>query len=1003
MEIDPNVLSVLLGVLANGLSALVSSAYEGAKDKFFRDDVRASNTSLAAYIREVLENTSDTFTHTGGPRLEEICLFLTSPEVEAIVRQLFAANIEENSRNSLKSIQKEFVSLFLFYFDLTGESKLADSLFLALRKGSVAVFDRAISQGILVAHEAKSNYRHRIILDELSTIEKNVNFLVSESKPSLSSIFDFEQTFLMQLADRHKSISPPYFDAAPKLPIESAYVNPKFISLASGKRSDGATIELAEFLDGAYRAVILGQPGGGKSTFAQKLVYDLATYYADRKFARRQLAPIPVILREYGAEKKRQQSSILDHIQSVVNTRYQIQAPSGALRYMLLNGRAVVIFDGLDELLDTSYRQEISSDIESFCNLYPAVPVIVTSREVGYKQAPLDEDMFETFRLSPFEEAQVKDYVEKWFSADQELTPEQQILLSQRFLKESLVAPDLRTNPLMLALMCNIYRGEHYIPKNRPDVYKKCAEMLFERWDRGRNIPVQFHFESDIRPAMAHIAFWIYSNEKLKGGVTEGHLIAKTTKYLLERRFEDSDSAERAAREFIEFCRGRAWVFTDTGTTKEGENLYQFTHATFLEYFTAVYLNRTHETVVSLAKALRPRIAKREWDVVAQLAYQIKSSESEDASDRLLSAVIDQSQTSKLRDSSWNSLSFAARCLEFILPSPKTVRFISEACLAKVFDDGLERVELRSANDDFVASEAAVEDLTAQELLAELMYPASENLITVLDTFEKRLLDRILNGSDVESILALELAGDLPVAEYRRMTRHAQDTTTSLWKDLSEKLIEYSRDRLASLLPKSMMLCCFALWRGTLDIQLLVKLHGTESLFISPASSMFSNRWWTSPAEALCSSLLRPHDIRLADRQAKLRSIGKILLKIPPPWASLTPTQPSYGSGLPHSLLAVNENQAEPKEIPLDPDTIFGFFILIATMLEMEIGNNNFLNALEGSNFTIVQFVRSSLLARYKSQYEKGVDTELERAKFSKHQRAMILNWINRKVTFVRS
>ncbi len=54
---------------------------------------------------------------------------------------------------------------------------------------------------------------------------------------------------------------------------------------------------------------------------------------------------------------------------------------------------------------------EISSDVESFCNLYPSVPVLVTSREVGYEQAPLDEKKFEIFRLAPLKEDQVEKYV----------------------------------------------------------------------------------------------------------------------------------------------------------------------------------------------------------------------------------------------------------------------------------------------------------------------------------------------------------------------------------------------------------------------------------------------------------------------------------------------------------------------------------------------------------------------------------------------------------------
>ena len=122
----------------------------------------------------------------------------------------------------------------------------------------------------------------------------------------------------------------------------------------------------------------------------------------------------------------------------------------------------------------------------------------------------------------------------------------------------------------MLGLMCNIYRGENYIPRNRPDVYRKCAEMLFERWDSSREIPINFHFEDDIRPVMAYLAYWIYGDINLREGVIETDLITKTADYLLSHRFEDRYQAERAARNFIDFCRGRAWIFTEVGADKNG-------------------------------------------------------------------------------------------------------------------------------------------------------------------------------------------------------------------------------------------------------------------------------------------------------------------------------------------------------------------------------------------------------------------------------------------------
>ena len=97
--------------------------------------------------------------------------------------------------------------------------------------------------------------------------------------------------------------------------------------------------------------------------------------------------------------------------------------------------------------------------------------------------------------------------------------------------------------------MCNIYRGEGYIPRNRPDVYEKCADMLFERWDKRRDIklpiPIQ-KIQTKIKPTIMYLANWIYREQSLQGGVIEQKLITKASEYLLKRRFEDPDDAEQA-------------------------------------------------------------------------------------------------------------------------------------------------------------------------------------------------------------------------------------------------------------------------------------------------------------------------------------------------------------------------------------------------------------------------------------------------------------------------
>jgi predicted NACHT family NTPase len=392
-----------------------------------------------------------------------------------------------------------------------------------------------------------------------------------------------------------------------------------------------------------------------------------------------------VVLREYGGMKKTDGLSLLQFVEKQARSRYQVTPPPGAFEYLFLNGRALVIFDGLDELLDTHYRQEISADVESFCNLYPAVPAIVTSREVGYDQAPLDGGTFSLYSIAPFNNEQVAAYARKWFDRDDELLPDLRAKKAAAFLKDSELTPDLRSNPLMLALMCNLYRVEGYIPRNRPDVYEKCSVMLFERWDKGRGILLQLAFEAHIRPAMEHLAYWIYSNDAYQAGVTGTLLAEQTSTYLSKWVFEDGREASLAADGFVAFCTGRAWVFTDTGTTPEGEKLFQFTHRTFLEYFCAMYLCSLHATPAQLAAALQDRIAKREWDVVAQLAFQIQSRRTQGAADALLGHLL-ESASAEVPVASWYFLTFAARCLQIVVPSPRIRRSVAIACVEAILD-----------------------------------------------------------------------------------------------------------------------------------------------------------------------------------------------------------------------------------------------------------------------------------------------------------------------------
>jgi len=1005
--------SIVTGLITSGLTGMITYFHRKGRDGLVGKDLikkmKIKETALQPIVNKAVEAVSNTVELIGPGKMEEISLFLSSPEVEEIVRQLYAEKIsQDRDKSRLEAIQREFLTSFSLYVGVE-EEKLAESAkhFLdALTDGVDEALKHAIDKGILSAHEARSSLRYRIILDEVAAIGKNLDFLTSWTKPNIKAILEFEEKYRDQVACRHGHIMPPHFDRSQRVPIDDLYVCPNFTSTPGDKKEELQTLNFTDFLSIIYRAVILGNPGVGKSTFSLKLCHDLSSNYSIRIFSGRQVTPILVILRNYGAEKKEKKCSLLQYIKSTANSYYQIEPPPLAFEYLLLNGRAIVIFDGLDELLDTGYRREISGDIEAFCNLYPSVPVLVTSREVGYEQAPLDIKRFEVFRLASFNEKQVNEYVVKWFGQDESITKDSQKRKAEDFMKESEIVSDLRANPLMLALMCNIYRGENYIPKNRPDVYEKCALMLFERWDKSRGIHVQLPFEAHIRPAMMYLAHWIYSDKKLPGGVIENKLIEKTTDYLYEKRFDDRDEARGAATQFIEFCKGRAWVFTDTGTTSEGEKLYQFTHRTFLEYFTAAYIVRTNPTPEQLEKVLFPRIALREWDIVCQQAFQIINKNVEGAADDLLTALIENVRKGKGKKAV-NYLSFAVRTLEFIIPGPRVIRDITTECIEFCISWGIE-IKEKTGKHRLGYSERESE--SPESILAALLSSASENRKVIENTLENVLVEKINNGSEMDAYLAGEIGLNLNIPLFIP-DRHLYEENKEFVDYFSQIILKKCSKRFKFLASNHFRFSLTLYYWDGISFESLIKYHGVESIFQGCSYIIFPNATSFSIFNSCISNVIEifyhldeQQNRRLADFYIKrLKKMSRIFLD-----SQLPLFKKDKKIDQPHFMA---RERSENEEIQLsklnfDNDAVFAFIVLNATYLEYLEYNyieklSVFLEKIKQREVLNFGFIRSVLLARFETTDDKELQKEIKKWGFSKEQEAFTWKWIRKEINLV--
>jgi len=861
----PVLTSILTGLTTKAIPTLLSSS--GVKRAVLgsRNDLDALEAQVSSDVtaRLAYESISQRLVNASITK-EATTEFLASEEMDALLRQLLSA-FSAGRDVKVQLVERTANLISLYFPSVTGQAKeaLANDFAVALQETVDITVTSLLSRNIIPSDAWVTAETKQLIADELIALLSDLTRPLDLKPSDMRSLRKFSVEYLGHIGRHCQYLIPPNISEVKEIPIESLYVAGTFVPESSGKQKAG-TISRQELLDGAYRVVILGNPGGGKSTFAKKLCFDLWAKRANYPVGGRQLIPFLVVLKDFARKRTQTSLSILEFLNEACRSDFQMETvPEGAIARLLRTGHALVIFDGLDELLNTVDRLEIKQTVEHFCHEYASVPVLITSRQVGYEQAPLDTRVFKIFILGNFTDEQVSEYAQKWFTLNKLENGEEQKKLYESFLEESKIVADIRSNPLMLALMCNLYRQDGYIPRNRPDVYARCADLLFVKWDKSRGIKHGLGLEHQIRPAMNHLAHWIYSNDKLQEGVTEEALVQQLTGYL-ESQFDTVEEAEGRARALIEFCRDRAWVFSDTGST-ESARLYQFTHRTFLEFFTAEHLIRKYRSPDDLFEQLAPRIGKREWDMVAQLSFQLKANQFEGATDELLAKLLDVCRIEESGQSQ-NYLVFLTKTLEFMCPAPSLRR--------KVVTSFLDEAENTAKNEIGEKGKVRPADKLYEEGMQNLLSVSEDNWPTVSSAFENWFIEGINEGPS-DSAIARSLM--LELTRFSAQSGRPQHRANLM----IPRIIEATRLRRESLASQSQDLAIMNFWHDShgSTYRQLISEHGIKALFHPIEHIMCNVTTWpvvNSRFHFLCG---QPSDLSpsLSERCASSSELAKIL------------------------------------------------------------------------------------------------------------------------------
>jgi NACHT domain len=795
-------------------------------------------------VQQSLRAAAQTLAGAGQDTPPEIWAdFLASDELHVLVLDLFLVSLTQGDESTAEIRAAITVAWkgFAVARGISPDSVGIEPLGAEIAQSVDAIVQAAVEGKLFGTRTDAIERRSDVVRERKAVVAQLI-----ASAPATAKAYDaFEVTLRAEVAARYSQIEPPNLLGRERIEIERLFVTPQL------RRTPGRSLKFDKFVNTMDRSVVLGNPGAGKSTLVAKTCVDLALNYGRIRTEGRPLTPWCIELRRLAADSRALESSLTDYFTYWAKASYQLAAPDGAFDWLLCRGRLFVVFDGLDELVDPHKRKDVRNAVESFCRRYTTTPVLVTSRFVGYNQAPLDPIIFDAFQLENFDARRVESYSRKWFDIRlrEESEPVRETNTSQ-FLRDSAPTGKLRENPLMLALLASLYKGPGSIPRNLPDVYDSCASLLFSTWDQLRGIEVLLPFAEHVRPALRELAWWLFTNPTLAGGVTRPQAVTKTAEYLEMRRFGNHDKARASAEQFIDFCRGRAWVFTDQGTTAAGEDLFNFTHRTFLEFFAAEHLAFRKQTAEELVTELTPKIVKEQWDVVALIALQIKARNYPDGADDIVGALV-QALRPFTGEELASGIAFLLRLLRGIVPSPPMTRGVGQQVMLYA---------ARGLSHHTSAGAFSHSDKRAVfEAIASVGEEVRTEFMAGVITAERKMMRE---SRPKASQLGAELA--CFAGEMRELqTKH-------FWSLVSRKAIRLCSDDLAEAARRHENVA-LALWPDVITTGRLVGAHGANAAFRHIKRSLVADS--PAPARQLLKETL---DDEVGKRRQALRKISEL-------------------------------------------------------------------------------------------------------------------------------
>lgn len=366
--------------------------------------------------------------------------------------------------------------------------------------------------------------------------------------------------------------------------------------------------------------VIIGGPGGGKTTICQFIAQIYRANYLQsikyqssyaETFMREikmnysysincQRIPFKIVLKEYAAWISRQEKdaniSVINYIKNKIKKIEGDDLSIFVIRKMLAQLAWVFFFDGLDEVPESSNRQEILKQINTFISLDLREAncdciIIATTRMQGYNK-DFDENCYEHLEVLELSEKDCIKYIVKLFKEIEERTEkrEEYIEIMKEALKDATTNRLMKT-PLQVAVIAILVKSGGKPPHERYSLFHQYYDIVVKREKQKEVIPT-LNDNTDWLERIHLIVAEKLQRESENDGNPSAEISKADLKEIIKKYIEDNKDEYYEEKEtfnkeedFLKIIAERVCFLCENR-----EGYYSFSIRTLQEFFAGTYL-----------------------------------------------------------------------------------------------------------------------------------------------------------------------------------------------------------------------------------------------------------------------------------------------------------------------------------------------------------------------------------------------------------------------------